>query len=236
MRNQALPSRLSREWSVLAHRPSSLERAARWSLGIEIRSLDDVTVAAGLRPAGVFDRSRCRDSEGDRVLACLLVAARTDDLAARVVLERLLPPLRNRAHRWARRAGVDWAGAFEELVSSAWVAIRTFPLDRCPQHLAARLLRDAEHAAFVKATRRTWVAEPSPAAAFERPQPVGDPEPVAELAQLVADAGLDDRQLRFVRLLLSGRLTADVAAELGVSERTVRYHRDGLVSRLRAVA
>jgi DNA-binding CsgD family transcriptional regulator len=177
----------------------------------------------------------CRgDAEGDRLLAALLVAARTDDLATRVVLERVLPGLRSRAVRWRRQCEDDWDAAFGELVSAAWVVIRCFPVERRSRQLAPNLLRDAEHLAFVKATRRAWTSEPVPSWWLDLPVDPPPPEPVDELAALVADARLGAAQRRVVRALLNGRLTADVAAELGVSERTVRYHRDALVARLRA--
>jgi DNA-binding CsgD family transcriptional regulator len=253
--SRSLLVRLAREWSALAERPAVLARAARWELGVPFRSLDDVVIAAGYwsgREARLAaasaeasaqrgdEASAVRDPAGDPVLARLLLAARSDDLAARVVLQRLLPGIVARARVWARRAPGN-AEALDELLAVAWSVIRTYPLERRPTHLAANLLRDAEYHAFIRATRRTAVLEPTPPHLLDLPVEVPDRiDPLAELAELVAAAhrsrALTDRDLRLVRLLVRGTSVAAVAAELEVSVRTITNHRDALVHRLRQTA
>jgi DNA-binding NarL/FixJ family response regulator len=252
--SRSLLVRLAREWSALAERPAVLDRAARWELGVPFRSLDDVVTAAGYwsgREARLAASAEAcaqrgdeacavRDPAGDLVLARLLLAARSDDLAARVVLQRLLPGIVARARVWARRAPGN-AEALDELLAVSWSVIRTYPLERRPTHLAANLLRDAEYHAFIRATRRTAVLEPTPPHLLDLPVEFPDRiDPVAELAELVAAAqrsrSLTDRDLRLVRLLIRGTSVAAVAAELEVSVRTVTNHRDALVHRLRQTA
>lgn len=240
--------RLFEEWEVIARRPALVRRARTWDLGIEFDDLDGLVEAVGFRqrPADhgmplVGDAPSVTDpvaAVADAVLGRLLVVARTDELAARVVLQRLLPGLCAAARRWtgARPGGTD--DAFDEIVSAAWVVIRVFPVERRPGQLAPKLLRDAEHQAFVKATRRKWTSEAMEPATFDRRTAVPDGAHVDaadELAEVVelARSSLSDYDLRLLTLLRSGRSMAEVAEALAVSVRTVSYHRDALVQRMR---
>lgn len=240
--------RLFDEWEVIARRPASVRRARTWDLGVEFDDLDGLVEAVGYRhrsadtppPHDVHAATDWAvvDAVSDDVLGRLLVAARTDELAARVVLQRLLPGLCTAARRWkgTRPGGTD--DAFDEIVSAAWVVIRLFPVERRPGQLAPKLLRDAEHQAFVKATRRKWTSEATEPSAFDRRTASLDGERVdaaEELAEVVEQARsvLSEYDLRLLALLRSGRSMAEVAAALSVSVRTVSYHRDALVHRMR---
>jgi DNA-binding CsgD family transcriptional regulator len=239
--------RLFEEWEVIARRPALVRRARTWDLGIEFDDLDGLVEAVGFRQRpvdhGMPHVGSALSSDplavvADEVLGRLLVVARTDELAARVVLQRLLPGLCAAARRWTgtRPGGTD--DAFDEIVSAAWVVIRVFPVERRPGQLAPKLLRDAEHQAFVKATRRKWTSEAMEPATFDRRTAVPDGEHVDaadELAEVVelARSSLSDYDLRLLTLLRSGRSMAEVAEALAVSVRTVSYHRDALVQRMR---
>ena len=208
-----------------------MRQANGWQLGVELHTLDDVIVATGYAVApGVVTPARANE-----VLARLLVAARTDDLAARVVLQRMIPGLCGRARRWKSMHRGDWLAAFDDLVSAAWPVIRSFPVERRPTHLAANLLRDTEHVAYRKAARRVWATEAVEPRLLDMPRDAPDPEPLIELLQVVAvsRAQLADDELKLMRLLLSGQAPAAVAGELGVSERTVRTRKATLVAVLR---
>lgn len=256
--------RLEADWLDMARRPSILRRARQWALGIDFSDLDELLRLTGFRPrptgdlpvGPVPDHASTEDAcehvaaqnvvaehdaaehdAGDLVLGRLLVVARTDELAARVVLQRLLPGLCAAARRWSgdRRGGSD--DSFDEIVSAAWLVIRAFPVERRPGHLAAKLLRDAEHQAFVKATRRRWTSESTEPATFERQVAAeARPEPLMELAEAVelARAQLTAGDLRLIGLLASGRSIPEVAASLSVSVRTVGYRREALVHRMRS--
>jgi len=227
----SLLARLTAEWNRLTARPSAVRQANGWRLGIELHTLDDVIVATGYAAApGVVAPARAND-----VLARLLIAARTDDLAARVVLQRIIPGLCARARRWQSMHRGDWLAAFDDLVSAAWPVIRSFPVERRPTHLAANLLRDAEHVAYRKAARRVWATEAVEPRLLDVPHDLPDPEPLVELLQVVAmsRAMLADDELQLMRLLLSGHAPDAVAGELGVSERTVRTRKASLVAVLR---
>jgi DNA-directed RNA polymerase specialized sigma24 family protein len=244
--NRFVLSRLHREWQVLAVRPSVLRRARTWELGVPFRSLDDIIVATGFwsgREARIAAVGSGRGEFGDAaderandVMARLLLAARVDEVAARVVLQRLLPGLITRARRWSRRreGGPD---ALDELLASAWTVIRTFPVERRPTHLAANLLRGAEYHAFVRPSRRLLVHEFVPTHTLDRPVPEAPTDAATELAELIDGSGtLTERDRRLLALLVGGASMTEVATTLDVCVRTVSNHRDAVVHRLRQVA
>jgi DNA-binding CsgD family transcriptional regulator len=236
--SRSLVARLDREWRVLRHRPAVLARAAGWNLGVPFRSLDDIVEATGFW-ARRDDRVSAghAGSTGDEVLVALLVAARGDDVAARVVLQRLLPGIVASSRRWARRAGGE-REALDELLAAAWTVVRTFPVERRSRHLAANLLRDTEYQAFIRSTRRMAVLELTPTHLLDLPVDASEPdEPAAELAELLAAARtLTERDRRLARLLVDGAPMAEMAEVMQVSVRTVANHRDALVHRLRQTA
>lgn len=234
----ALLVRLTREWQALNHRPVVVRRAAGWRLGVRFESLDELVAAAGLR-----DRNQpsctCPDqmSSENEVLGRLVAVGHADDLAARVVLQRLLPGLTAAARRWSQRpqGGPE---ALDELLAAAWTVIRTYPVERRPLHVAPRLLRDAEYHAFVRPHRRMLVVQTVPGDRLDRPvQPVDDALPSVELAELIAAAHtLTDRDRELLALIIDGRTVSEVASALQVSIRTVTNHREAMISRLRQTA
>jgi DNA-directed RNA polymerase specialized sigma24 family protein len=230
----ALLLRLTREWQAIRHRPAVLRRAHGWQVGVDFQSLDELVDAAGFRRDSSAGR---HPADGDAVLARLLLAARQDDLAARVVLQRILPGLVATARRWARRpeGGPE---ALDELLAAAWAVIRTFPVERREAQLAARLLRESQYHAFVRPHRRLLVLEPVPGERLDVPvTPLDDTPPAEELAELIAASHtLSERDRELLALIVDGCSVGEVAAALQVSVRTVTNHRDAMVSRLRQTA
>jgi DNA-binding CsgD family transcriptional regulator len=247
----SLIHRLLREWQVLARRPAVILRARGWGLGVPFGDLDDLVASTGFwsqrdeRLQARCEAADCPPDPGssspppDEVLRRLLLVARVDDVAARVVLQRLLPGLLARARHW--RGHPDGSPeAFDELVSAAWGVIRQFPVERRPTHLAAKLLRDAEYQAFVKATRRSLAHEFTEPSRLDLPvEHEASVDPLTELIGIVAVARLTtltERDLQLVRLLIRGCSVVEMAAELGVSPRSVANHRAAMVHRLRSSA
>jgi DNA-directed RNA polymerase specialized sigma24 family protein len=239
-------ARLHREWQVITVRPSVLRRARTWDLGVPFHSLDDVIAATGYwagrearLASAVTGSGELRADAEDRaneVMARLLLSARVDEVAARVVLQRLLPGLIARARRWSARpaGGTD---ALDELLAAAWTVIRTFPVERRPGHLVANLLRGAEYHAFVRPHRRLLVHEFVPTHMLDRPAPESPVDAAEELAELVDDSRtLTDRDRRLLALLVGGATMHEIATTLDVCVRTVTNHRDAVVHRLRQVA
>jgi DNA-binding CsgD family transcriptional regulator len=228
-----LLSRLQLEWDRLARSPKALARARTWSLPVEhFESLDDLLHLAGLGASGA---GRCGD---DDVLAALVVEARRDELAARVLLQRLLPGVATIVRRHA--GFVAQLDATDELLAAMWTVIRTYPIDERPHYVAAGLLRSADYHAFKRHRRRLAVYVPRPTATFDQAcdddAVVPAADELAELLELARRAGMDDDDLELARRLGRGESTLQIAAARQVTDRTIRNHRAVVAHRLRAVA
>lgn len=237
--NRPLFMRLQSEWKLIRERPTVLRRAHSWSVGVPFDNLDQLLAATDYwaSPAARAAAPSTDATNGNAVVARLLAAARHDEVAARVVLQRLLPGLISRSRCWGPRRVGGSTEAFDELVSAAWAVIREFPFERRPRHLVANMLRDSEYAAFRRNSRRMLVHE------FTEPRSLdtaveyqAEIEPMLELADIIAEARshtLTDHDLELLTLLANGASPAEAAKQLQISERTLRYHREAAVGRLR---
>jgi hypothetical protein len=226
-----LLSRLQGEWDQLSHRRATVARVRSWRIvEVEFSDLDAVLSATGLGRRG-------HDDAWNTALGRLVELAQHDELAARIVLQRLLPGLSATARR--RSSGFNGhLDALDELLSVAWSVIRTYRVSERPHYIVAGLLRECEYRAFDQLRRRKLVHEFTEPGHFERRLAATDDlDPMVELAEVVRIArqsGVAEADLEFVALLAQSP-TARVAAErLQVTERTVRNHRDAVVHRLRA--
>ena len=186
------------------------------------------------------------------VLAAVVERAATDEVAAHLVLRRILPGLVAAAVR--RGASGHWRvrPVFDDLTSTAWVLIRTYPLDRRPRRVAVNILRDAEYLVCVRPFRlrsgSEVVADPhgtafeaaGPTAADLRGRPLDRPYHASdELAAVLAEgqrAGLTDEVALLGALYLEGEAVAAAAQRLGVSPRSILNRRIAATGRLREVA
>ncbi len=225
---QQLSARLDREWAALRRRPDVLAAVVAWRVTPRPPGdLDDVLAATGYR--------RAATPADNAVLRRLLDRARDDDLAGRIVLQRILPGLLAAVRR--RGYGRGSAGLLEELVGSAWISIRVARVAPGSRHVAATLVSDATHRAFVAPRRRRSAQEviTDPTAFVEEPD-TAEPTSLEELAGLVAEArrhGLPGEDLTIVRELMRAESTTTVAAVRNVTARTVRNHRDRAVYSIR---
>lgn len=223
-------ARLAREWQRLRVDPAAVEQAERWQIvDGPVHDLDQVLAAVGFGTA--------RSAQADRRLTKLVELAATDDLAGRVVIQRLMPGLVSRA---ARRRGLGrTADELDELIGAAWISIRTYNAARRPGCLAAALLADAGHRAFRSAERRRWIDERPTDLSDTGPAAEREPHPAEELADLfraARSAGVSEQDLDILRRLLDNPRMADAATALNVTSRTIRNRRDRVTTRLREVA
>jgi hypothetical protein len=218
---------LEREWERLCR-----DRTAA-------RRLAGVCELAGVRGLVALEQHvrRAGPAEADAVL--LALATRTvdagDELAARVLLQLLLPGTRNLARRWWALGDHDERAA--AAVAAVYNRIRTYPLARRPGRIAANVLLDA-----ARDLRRAVPAQAVTLGDGDRPAaPVSD-EPVAahaalELADVLADA-VDDGviDLRDAQLIAQSRIgglrVADLAARHRVGSRTLWDRRQRAERRL----
>ncbi|MEZ5215702.1 MAG: hypothetical protein R2705_01170 [Ilumatobacteraceae bacterium] len=176
----------------------------------------------------------------DLTLARLVELAHHDEVAARIVLQRMLPPIVSVARRRGPRHGGARA-ATDQLVAMAWIVIRQFPADRRSRRIAANLLRDIEYQAFVRDRRllsaREQVGVPEavgrPMFAVSVDRPASPCTEVAELLQLAATSGMSREDLDLLRGWAAGTSPRAVADQIGVCERTVRSRRHQAVDRVR---
>jgi DNA-directed RNA polymerase specialized sigma24 family protein len=233
-----LLTRLQREWNMLSRRRSAVSRASAWRLTPRaIESLDELLVLTGLGPGPI-------DPAGDETLRRLVVLARHDDLAARVVLQRMLPGLSNCAKR--NSSGFDnQLDALDELLSEAWTVIRSFPIERRDRYVIKNLLRDCEYRAFLKTRRRKLVQDVTDPLLLDRAVETDNPssESTAESLVTIADllsraraAGMSKHDVDVVVALLNTATVKQAAIVLGVTDRTVRSRRHDVVRQLRELA
>ena len=228
--------RLNREWRRVDRDPAAVARARSWPIAPpgSFDCLDGLLALAGYDCS--FD-----DAPGDRVLAALVLRARTDELAARVVLQRILPGVVSIAVRRGRIVRGGSAAAADELVATAWEVIRGFPIERRPERVAGNLLRDIEYRAFVRPGRRlrleVWVADVE-AELGEDHGVEDDLDPGAQVqwAQLLEWAqrrGVDAAHLDLLRWVAAGGTSVEIASALGCTTRTVRNRRRAALDEVR---
>jgi DNA-binding CsgD family transcriptional regulator len=216
---------LAREWQRSRRRPDHLRHIACWGVvHLELTDLDDLVRLTSPD-----------DTEADVLLRRLVEVARHDDLAARIVVQRLLPDLErvHRRRRFRYRSEVD----FGDLLSTTWAAIRTYDPGRRPSRIARALVDDVEYREYRAPFRR--LGRPLPADPSRFDELVGADVSAAsdELEAVLADAGpLEAHEHDLLNRLLSGRMAIDIARELDVTPRTVRNRRDRLVGKLREVS
>ncbi|MEY5059053.1 MAG: hypothetical protein RJA51_800 [Actinomycetota bacterium] len=215
--------RLVDEWESMNRRRSALQHADGWDLvDWDIESLDDLVVAAGFGLAP-------DDSDGDHILWHLTVLAETDDLAARIVLQRILPPLFSIAKRRGRITPGGIAAALDDVLAVSWVVIKTYPHARRPRKVAANLTRDVEYAAFVRPARLRRVQEVPTDLAVNGPSSAPDSIPVdLEIALVLDEAesrGVAREHIELLRMFARGLSSGAIALESNWSARTIRNRR-----------
>jgi len=106
---------LDREWAELATSPRARRALIRWP-----NTNPDL---AGNHDLAEVLASRRDPAKSEPVLRALASLAPHDDIAARTLLQAMVPGI----VRLATRAGNDDEAAIDELVSLAWERIRTYP-------------------------------------------------------------------------------------------------------------
>jgi hypothetical protein len=232
--NRYLLTRLQREWNLLSSRRSNLKRASAWQLTPRVLcSLDELLAVTGLGPV-------IADASSDETMRRLVVLAKHDDLAARVVLQRMLPGLSTCAKRNSISFDTQ-LDALDELLSEAWSVIRTFPIEQRDRYVIKNLLSDCEYRAFLKARRRMLVHDLIDPTHFDRAieHDDCDEEPLATIVDLLArarQAGMSDADVEVVTTLLNTSTVKEAASALNVTDRTIRNRRHNVVLQLRALA
>jgi hypothetical protein len=199
---------LDQDWNELSRTFAARAALTRWSQDPVLGLYSDLpAIIAALR-----DTNRDGEASND-ILAALAVRARHDDLAARTLLQALLPGLINIAKRIGRGSVDDELEA--EVLTEAIDRIRNYPIERRPHAVAANVTLDV----LGTITRRRQRSDETP---FELDveTDVGR-DPSEHVCELVHDA-LDRGKLRPVdaHLLLSIAVGHDTISQ--------RAEREGL--------
>jgi DNA-directed RNA polymerase specialized sigma24 family protein len=234
--------RLNDEWRRLATSPAFCAHLRRWPAELARYDDGEKLLAATGREGGL------PTTDADHLLAVLIELGRHDELAARVVLQRVIPGLINAAVRRTSGRPGERQQLFDDLVASAWLVIRAFPIERRPAKIAVNVLRDAEYVTCVRPHRLRSAGElPDDFAGAERRlapsgldgRPRDHRPPATELARVLrlgAASGVCRRDLAMLAAAsLEGWPAAEVAAHFEVTTRTVRNRRARTAAALAAV-
>lgn len=242
-RSTAMAAQLRREWQRMRRRPDLLAAVRGWDID-GLHRLQDIDGMSNFRDIDDLQQvltlagyQSAPSPAAEEVLRRLVERAVVDELAARIVLQRILPGLLAVGRR--RSAAGRTSGAFEELVGAAWITIRTYDVRRRPACLAAALICGAEHQAFRGPLRRRASHE-VPVDPRRVAPPARRHESAAdELAEVLRWArlqGLSEDDIDFVHRIVRADSPRELAAALGVTTRTVRNRRDRVTYRLRRLS
>jgi hypothetical protein len=233
-----LLERLDIEWAHLRTSRRALRTARSWpshspdhpltDLVAELTDLDQIRQATQRRDGA--------ERSDDTILLALVELARTDELAGRIVLQRLLPALITNARRYC--SYTDRTDPITQIVPAAWLAIRSYDVERRRHHVAASLISDSVFQAFRRHLRRHAMNEEvtAPTSFATAAHHDGPATALDEFVTVLRDArraGVPADDLDLLRQLVRVGSPGIVAVQRNVTPRTVRNHRDRAVDHVR---
>ncbi len=233
-----LLDRLDIEWTHLRTSRRALRTARSWASLVPGHPLadlvEDLTDLDQIRQA--TQRTNGAERLDDTILLALVELARRDELAGRIVLQHLLPALISNARRY--RSYTDRTDPITQIVPAAWLAIRSYDVERRRHHVASSLISDAVFQAFRRQLRRCTVGEDLTApVSFEQTAHHDDPATALdEFVIVLRDArraGVPAHHLDLLCQLVRVGSPSVVAEQRKVTPRTVRNHRDRAVDHVR---
>ena len=224
------------DWATLCSSWRGNRALAAWSQDPALQGF------AGLAALVAQLHSRGRPEEADRILHALLRRAPEDEVAARTVLQAMMPGLKSLMS--AYRLTGDSEEVATPVIEAAYERIRRYPCDRRQSKVAANLIWDTRQTLWRAAQReaaRLAPLEPITQEMADALPVTAGPSPTEELLELVTEAVRRGRLPRTsARLVLLTRV-ADVsaealAAESGTKAQTVRQLRRRAEATLAAAA
>jgi DNA-directed RNA polymerase specialized sigma24 family protein len=212
-------SSLDQDWQRLLRGPlpARLRAWADHELALAPFAADPVRLIA-------FLRGSAPAAAKDELLVALVRIAADEPLAARVVLEAIVPGMARLAERIifdARDRDELWA----LLLGHAWQLIRRYPLARRPRRIAANLLLDTRRAALADlAEERRERREPTRRCSCAAASSGGGVE--ALLRRTVAAGALSGQEAELIlETRIDGVSLARLAAESGIPYHTLNVRR-----------
>jgi hypothetical protein len=236
LRSSPVLAQLDREWALLRHRPAALRTIRRWDddgpLGHVARSardLDEIVAASqpGARGGG----------DSNLIVRRLVELSATDDLAGRILIQRLLPGLISGSKKWGTQATAV-EDPIDVVVGAAWIAIRRFDLVHRHTYIAPALVADALWIGFRRGARKMQTMEvPVPSGVLAAtPAPPVELEPITALAgtmRAATQAGVRTADLDLLRIIIAAGSPSRAARSCDVSVRTIRNRRDVATAKVR---
>ena len=233
-----LPERLDAEWAHLRTSRRALRTARSWASRYPDHPLG--TVVADVTDLEQIRRATQRRDDAERaddaILLALIELSRDDELAGRIVLQHLLPALISKAPRY--RSFTNRTDPVAQVIPAAWLAIRSYDVERRRHHVASSLISDAVFQAFRRPLRVRSATEQvtSPTAFTATPCEDGPSTALDEFVTMLRDAGragVSTTDLDLLRQLVRVGSPSIVARERSVTPRTIRNHRDRAVDHVR---
>jgi DNA-directed RNA polymerase specialized sigma24 family protein len=217
-----LIERLEAEWPTLAAGPL-LARLSAWSE-------QEPVLANFATPQQLLRQLRSLRGQHraeDEILAALLRQAQTDPLAARVVLQALLPGLKALARRILLDAS-ERDELWSALLAHCWERIRSYPLDRRPTRIAANTLLDTLKKTTYELRRNRrdrdqYTHEPPTEQAALKP---ADSDVQRLVQRAIAAAAISEEEAELIlRTRIDGADLHALADEAGLAYHTVKVRR-----------
>jgi hypothetical protein len=220
---------------MLQRRPAALRTVRGWAddgplgaIALTARDLDEI-VAASQPGAG-------HHGDGNAIMRRLVELAATDELAGRILMQRLLPGLISGSRKWGVPGTAN--DPIDVIIGAAWIAIRQFDLDKRSAYIAPALVADALWIGFRRGARRMQATEiPVPTSVLAgNPAPPVELEPIPALAgtmRAAARAGVKTADLDLLRSIIVAGSPSRAARNCQVSVRTIRNRRDVATAKVR---
>lgn len=230
---------LAEEWMSLRQSKSARQALAEWGKDPAFAGLADLDQVVSLI------QRRGRPVESDRLLLALLRHAESDNVAARTVLQALMPGLKMLMLAY-RRSGPSEEVA-TAVIEAAFERIRCYPCDRRPAKVAANLLNDTRQVLWrdgCRERRLRLVTEPLPDRNAGYPVQLNVSDRNSPTEELVALVDHAVREARLspdgARLIVLTRVldvpVERLAAETGRKAQTIRKRRRQAEAQLAAAA
>ncbi len=173
---------------------------------------------------------------GNRLLGELVRLAADDQLAGRVVVQRLLPGVLAATVRYGVLC--PHRDPIGEAIGALWIALSTFDSARRRGPIAASIISDTMFAAFRRRPRlRSSSEQPIEPHTFDD-EPRDDQQcafiELAHVVRAARRAGVAAADLDLLRHLVQAESPSIVARERKVTPRTIRNHRDKAIAHVRA--
>ena len=128
---------LDREWERIADSVAGRRAIRRWG--------PDESLFDGVRSLGALVErinERGHVEESDAMLLALLRHSAMDDLAARTVLQAMMPAVKNLTAKFSTCGAWSPEETAAVVVAAMWERIRCYPVDRRPRKVSANLTLD----------------------------------------------------------------------------------------------